>query len=86
MIFNRKSGRVPEGNLVNSHFRNLTSQLKMVRSRGSDRARSSLALQNVADNLPEVLEKERRDLENFLIEKKSRIEKFLVIWRLLKSP
>ena len=48
----------------------------MDRSPSSDRARSSLAQQNVADNLPEVLEKERSDLENFVIEKKSRIKKF----------
>ena len=53
----------------------------MDRSWSSDRARSSLARQNVADNLPEVLEKEWSHLENFLIEKKSRIKKILVFWR-----
>ena len=37
----------------------------MDRFPSSDRARSSLAQQNVADNLPEVLEKEWSDLENF---------------------
>ena len=69
MIFNRKSGRVPEGNLVNSHFRTLTPQLKMDRSPSSDRVKGSLARQNKLESMPEVLEKEWDVFNNFKIKK-----------------
>ena len=51
----------------------------MDRSRSSDRVRSSLAQQNKLESMPDVLEKEWSDFENFQNTKKSRI-----FWRYIE--
>ena len=56
----------------------------MDRSRSSDRVRSSLAQQNKLESMPDVLEKEWSDFENFQNTKKSREIKFLVFWRYIE--
>ena len=76
-IFNWYSVRA----LLSSRFGGKDPRLKMDRSRSSDRVRSSLAQQNRLESMPEVLEKEWRDLDNFLIKKKSREILFWVFWR-----